>query len=60
MYKFKSVKTYEKLKSINPEEPLFALGSFDEIEKKFTEFSEKYKQSHFPESDFQVKKRRNL
>jgi hypothetical protein len=50
MWKYKSVKTFEHLSKIQPEEPIYELSSLDEIDSKFKEFSKKASAALFPEA----------
>ena len=51
MFRYKSIKTYETLKSIKPKEPDIMYGELGEIDKKFKDYQDKYKQKIFPDTE---------
>jgi hypothetical protein len=50
MWKYKSVKTFERLSKIQPDTPEYEYSSVKEIDSKFKEFSKKVSGQLFPET----------
>ena len=50
MWKYKSVKTFERLSKIQPDAPDYEYSSVKEIDAKFKEFSKKMSVQLFPET----------